>query len=229
MLDNNIKQHNVRSEVLSFRNIIIAIVLILIAFFTFSKYSQIKKDAEPVVVNINSEDHTIGRPDAKVSIIEFADMQCPACKAFDPIVSQVIADYVSKNSSVKFTFKHFPLVAIHQNTMLAAIGGEAAAKQSKFWEYKKVVYEKQEEWASSLNAKDKIRSYLASVGIDAVKWDQDLSDKSLENKVLSDLKEAMSLNLGGTPSFIINGVKVDASYISTVEKLKAYIDAELAK
>ena len=220
---------NKLENIFSFKNIVIGLVLILIAFFAFSKYSQIQKDSQPVSIKVTNTDHTIGRVDAKVSIIEFADLQCPACKAFDPIVTQVIADYIAKNASVKFTFKHFPLTAIHQNTLLAAVGSEAAAKQGKFWEYKKVVYEKQEDWASSLDAKDKIKSYLAAVGIDTAKWEKDLSDASLEEKVLSDLKEATSISLSGTPSFIINGVKVDASKLSSPEKMKAYIDAELVK
>ncbi len=220
---------NKLENIFSFKNIVIGLVLILIAFFAFSKYSQIQKDSQPVAIKVTNTDHTIGRADAKVSVIEFADLQCPACKAFDPIVTQVIADYIAKNASVKFTFKHFPLTAIHQNTLLAAVGSEAAAKQGKFWEYKKVVYEKQEDWASSLDAKDKIKSYLSAVGIDTTKWEKDLSDASLEDKVLSDLKEATSISLSGTPSFIINGVKVDASKLSSPEKMKAYIDAELAK
>ena len=221
---------NIKNEALSFKNSLIAVVLLLIAFFSYSKYAQIQKDNQPVAITVSAADHTIGKADAKVSIIEFADMQCPACRAFEPIVSQVIAEYAAKpNSQVKFTYKHFPLIAIHQNTMIAAIGSEAAAKQGKFWEYKKVVFENQDKWGNALDAKDKIKSYLAAIGIDTVKWEQDLNDATLEDHVMSDLKEAVAINLTGTPSFVINGIKVDVSQLSTLEKFKTYIDAELAK
>ena len=113
--------------------------------------------------------------------------------------------------------------------MIAAIGSEAAAKQGKFWEYKKIVFENQDKWGNALDAKDKIKSYLAAIGIDTVKWEQDLNDATLEDHVMSDLKEAVAINLTGTPSFVINGIKVDVSQLSTLEKFKTYIDAELAK
>ena len=220
---------NTIEKIFSFKNTLIAVVLMLIAFFAYSNYAQMKKDQKPVEITLDSSDHTIGKADAKVSVIEFADMQCPACKAFDPIVSGVMAEYIAKGASVKFTFKHFPLIQIHQNTMLAAIGSEAAARQGKFWEYKKVIYEKQAEWEGALDAKDKIKSYLPALGINSAQWEKDLSDPALETVVMNSLKEATSINLGGTPSFVINGVKVDAGKISTPEKMKAYIDAELAK
>ena len=113
--------------------------------------------------------------------------------------------------------------------MLASISAQAAANQGKFWEMKKKLFENQDDWKEALDAKKKISGYAASLGMDMVKYENDIVNPETENRVLRDLKEASSLQLGGTPSFIINGVKVSTGLISTPEKLKEYIDKEAAK
>ncbi len=223
-MQNHNHKENIFSKIFSFTNIIILLVLTLVTFFVWNKTEAVKKESMPVVVNINERDHRIGNPNAKVTIIEYADLQCPACRAFEGVTGPIIAEYSDK---INFVFKHFPLTQIHQNAMFAAISTEAASKQGKFWEMKKLVYEKQEEWSSSLDVKTKFISYAASIGLDVQKFEADLSDKTLEENVLTSLKEANALSLSGTPTFIINGKRVETSEIGSVEKLKAYIDKEL--
>ncbi len=225
-MQNHNHKENIFSKIFSFTNILILIALSLISFFIWNKAQTVKKESEPVVVNINERDHRIGNPNAKVTIIEYADLQCPACRAYEDITGPVVAEYADK---INFVFKHFPLTQIHTNAMLAAISTEAAAKQGKFWEMKKVLYEKQSEWSNALDARTKIISYAASIGLDVKKFEADLSDKTLEELVIASLKEANALSLSGTPTFIINGKRVETSEIGSVEKLKAYIDKELTK
>ncbi len=223
---NHSHKKNSLLKIFSFTNILIVLVLALISFFVWNKADTIKKDSMPVNVNLTSADHKLGNPNAKVTVIEFADLQCPACKAFDPIVTKVIAEYSDR---VNFVFKHFPLVQIHQNAMLGAMATEAAAAQGKFWEMKKVLYENQADWSGALNSKEKVLALAISIGLNKEKFEADLLNKSIEDKVLADLKEATNLKLGGTPSFIINGVKIESSNIGSVEKFKAYLDQKLAE
>lgn len=224
--NNHSHKKNSLSKVFSFTNILIVLVLALISFFIWNKADSIKKDSMPVSVNLTDRDQRLGNPNAKVTVIEFADLQCPACKAFDPIVTQVIAEYSDR---VNFVFKHFPLTSIHQNAMLGAMATEAAAAQGKFWEMKKVLYENQADWSGSLNSKEKVTALAVSIGLNKEKFELSLLDKNIEEKVLADLREATSLKLGGTPSFIINGIKIESSDIGSVEKFKAYLDKKLAE
>lgn len=217
---------NMKSNIFSTKNIIIVLVVALVAFFAYNKYAQVKKLAAPVDTVVVADDHFIGKSDAKVTVIEYADFQCPACKAFDPIVTAVAAKY---NDRVKFVYRYFPLVQIHQNAMLSAIAAEAAGKQNKFWELKAVMFEKQEEWGSALDAEAKILGYAAGLGIDTAKMKTDMADAAVVDRVTRDLKEANSIGLTGTPSFIINGQRVDTNKIAGVEAFSAYLDAELAK
>ena len=225
-MEHHTHKKNTLLKIFSFTNILILLVLALISFFVWNKADTVKKDNLPVTVNLSAADHRLGNPNAKVSVIEFADLQCPACKAFDPIVTQVIAEYSDR---VSFVFKHFPLATIHQNAILGAMATEAAAVQGKFWEMKKTLYENQADWSTSLDSKNKVVALAVSIGLNKEKFEANLLNKNLEEKVFVDLKEATNLKLGGTPSFIINNKKVDSVDLGSVEKFKAYLDKELAK
>lgn len=225
-MEHHTHKKNTLSKIFSFTNILIVLVLALITFFVWNKAETLKKDNLPVTVNLSAADHRLGNPNAKVSVIEFADLQCPACKAFDPIVTQVIAEYSDR---VSFVFKHFPLATIHQNAILGAMATEAAAAEGKFWEMKKTLYENQADWSTSLDSKNKVVALAVSIGLNKEKFEANLLNKNLEEKVFADLKEATNLKLGGTPSFIINNKKVDSVDLGSVEKFKAYLDKELAK
>ena len=94
----------------------------------------------PVKVVVASDDHTTGPADAKVVLVEYADFQCPTCKAFDPIVTKISAEYSDR---VKYIYRYFPLVQIHKNAIIAATAAEAAGKQGKFWEIKTKLFDNQ--------------------------------------------------------------------------------------
>ncbi|MDQ5957293.1 MAG: hypothetical protein QG614_268 [Patescibacteria group bacterium] len=219
-------QTHTNKNMFSIKHIVIALIVLLVAFFAWWSYMENAKKSGPVQISISESDHSIGNKDSKVHIIEYADFQCPYCASYDPVVSQFLA---KNNDKVYYTFKHFPLISIHQNTMTAAIGSEAAARQGKFWEYKKVVFENQKDWESSLEAEDKIASYLPAIGIDVNKWKEDMKDPKLQDIVMNSYKEAMSIGISGTPSIIINGERVDLNQVSTLEDLQKYVDNELAK
>lgn len=209
------------SKIFSTKNIIIGIIIILVGFFIFNFVNTQKKASAPVNVAIATDDHTTGPDDAKVVVVEYADFQCPTCKAFDPIVTRISAEYSTK---VKYIYRYFPLNAIHKNAMLASVSAEAAGKQGKFFEMKKKLFEGQTTWAESLDAKATFLTYAKDIGLDMKKFEADMVDASTVDRVNRDLKEANSLTLQGTPSFIINGKKTDLSEIASYELFKSYID-----
>lgn len=215
-----------KNELFSLRNVGIVLALLAVATIMFYKYQSNKIANAPVNVVIANDDHTIGKDGAKVVVLEYADYQCPACAAFFPVVKKVASEYQDR---VKFIYRYFPLVSIHKNAMLAAVSAEAAGVQGKFWEMSDKLYVNQKDWGESLDAKNKIDGYAKELGLDMLKFNADMNDPKLTDRVNRDMKEATSLQLGGTPSFIINGRKVDVSDIASEEKFKAILDAELAK
>jgi len=185
---------------------IIIVLLFGYYFYATSGDSTSAATVEPVV--ISQTDHVKGAKDGKVTLIEFGDFQCPACAAYEPIIRQVMAD---NKDTVKFSFRHFPLTQIHKNALLAAKASEAAALQGKFWEMHDLLYDKQEEWGSALNAREYITLYANTLKLDSKKFFADVDSKAIEAKVLAEYKEGVRLGVQGTPTFFVNGKRVEPS------------------
>ncbi len=184
------------------------VALIVGLLFAYYFYVTLKTPTSsvPVDITINATDHVRGAKDGKVTLVEFGDLQCPACAAYEPIIRQVLVD--NKNT-VKFVYKHFPLTQIHRNALSAAKATEAAGLQGKFWEMHDLIYDKQGEWSGAVNARDFFLTYATTLGLDTKKFLTDMESKSLEDKILAEYKEGVSLGVQGTPTFFLNGKKLD--------------------
>lgn len=208
----------------------VAVVILLLFVYYFyatsnsSNSSNTTVDTESVV--IKQTDHVRGAKDGRVTLVEFGDFQCPACASYEPIVRQVMAD---NKDILKFSFRHFPLYAMHKNALLAAKASEAAALQGKFWEMHDKLYDKQEEWGEALNARDFIMTYATTIKLDTKKFAADLENKALEEKILAELKEGVKLGVEGTPTFFINGKKVESNPRNLADFNKLIKDAAEGK
>lgn len=181
------------------------IIVLLFGYYLYASPSDSMDTATSDIV-ITQTDHVRGAKDGKVSLVEFGDFQCPACGAWEPIVRQVLAD---NKDILKVTFRHFPLVELHRNALLAAKATEAAALQGKFWEMHDTIYDKQDEWSESLNARQFFVTYATTLGLDTKKFTSDIDSKAVEEKILAELKEGKRLGVQGTPTFFLNGKKLE--------------------
>lgn len=172
------------------------------------------------VVNLNvsnDTDHIRGNKNAKVTIVEYSDIQCPFCSRFHDTMKQVMAAYPN---DVKWVYRHFPLDRIHPVARKAAEASECAAEQGRYWEYVDELYANQ----SSIS-----ESYLTTaakkVGLNTSKFDTCVDSGKYASKVEKDLQGGQSNGVTGTPGNFINGeILKGAVPFST---LKARIDAIL--
>ena len=141
-----------------------------------------------------------------VTIVEFSDFQCPACLAVQEPLKQILKKYEGK---VEFVYRHFPLVSIHKNAMGAAQASEAAALQGKFWEFHDKLFENQAEWSGLSDPKDKFGEYIAQLGADIDKFKSDFGSQAVKDSVAVDILATTRYALSGTPSFFVNGVKIE--------------------
>lgn len=181
------------------------IIVLLFAYYFYAMSSSPAVNDTPDVV-ITQSDHVRGAKDGKVTLVEFGDFQCPACGAWEPMIRQVLAD---NKDTLKMSYRHFPLTQIHRNALISAKASEAASLQGKFWEMHDMLYDKQEEWSESLNARDFILTYATTLGLNATKFKTDLDSKAIEDKILAELKEGTRLGIQGTPTFFLNGKKLE--------------------
>ena len=142
-----------------------------------------------------------GPADARVTIVEFSDFQCPACRVAEPVVRQLLSLY---GKDVKFVFKDFPLERIHPYARAGAAAAECAGRQGKFWEYHDALYDKQQEWTNEA-APQKLEGYAKDLKLDAAAFKACQADPSVQAAISDDAREAQDRWVGSTPTFFING------------------------
>lgn len=185
---------------------LLTLVILIGAAFLFSGEKNSPDNSTPVdsAKVVGAKRHKIGSDSAKVTVVEFADFQCPACGAAHPIVQQVLDKY--EDDQVQYIFRHFPLPG-HQNARIAARAAEAAGEQGKFFEMHDMLYENQQEWSESNNPKDIFQTYSQELGLDMDAFTKALDNKDLAQAIQEDLNAGIELGVNSTPTFYINGVQ----------------------
>lgn len=150
---------------------------------------------------VSSNSQTTGPNNAKVTLVEFADFECPACAAASPVLSQLRTDYKGK---VQFVFRHFPLPQ-HGNATIASQAAEAAGLQDKFWEMDNTLYGSQNDWASETNPQATFEQYATKLGLDLTKFKADINSQTVVDKVAFDKASAELIGVKQTPTIYING------------------------
>lgn len=170
--------------------------------------------------------HMTGSKDAKVTVVEFGDYQCPACGAAAPIVKEVLNEY-KDNSNVNFAFKNFPLDTIHPNAHIGSEAAEAAASQGKFWEMHDLLYSRQEQWSNLPDPTDVFVGYAGELGLNIDQFKTDISMRRFADVISADVSDGNSVGIDSTPTFIINGTL--HKNVLSKDEMKSLIDVELAK
>jgi protein-disulfide isomerase len=185
----------------------LAIVAAILIFGSKSNVSTIEaKKIEAADAKLNRDDsEKTGPTDAKVTLIEFGDFQCPACGNEYLILKQIKADYSGK---LQFVFRHYPL-SIHANSQIAARAAEAAGDQGKFWEMHDQLYEHQNDWSFQLKPEAKFKEYAKQLGLDAAKFNTDLTDTSLADRIAQDMGDGDALGVNATPTVYLNDIKIE--------------------
>ena len=162
--------------------------------------------SEPsALLSISSSDWVKGNSGSKIVLVEYSDFQCPACAAYHPVVKQLVEEF---GNDVAFVYRHFPLRQIHPNADLSARAAEAAGAQGKFWEMHDLLFENQKEWSNQKNAVDSFVKYAESLGLSSEQFKSDIDSKEVKQKVNEDYNGGTSLKISGTPTFFLNGKKL---------------------
>lgn len=204
---------------------IIILVLIVAAVVGFGVILFKTGNSQPVVspgTLVRSSSNMTGNQNAKVTLVEFGDYQCPFCAKLNPIITQLLDNYKG-NSDFNFVFRNFPLQQ-HQFAQMAAESAEAAGAQGKFWEMQDKIYKNQNEWAGSAQPLDLFASFAQSLGLDVNRFKQEVQNNQYKNKINEDTVDGNTLGVNSTPTLYLNGKKTNSmDYVS----LKNEIDNAL--
>ncbi len=152
-------------------------------------------------VGIEIKTHVKGNEQGVITLVEYSDFQCPACAAYQPTIEKIMTDF---GENIKFEYKHFPL-PIHPLAESAARAAEAAGQQGKFFEYHDSLFANQGVWSRMANPSSAFSKYAEDLGLDMEKFNRHYSSTLLRDKVRSDAREAVQMQVTGTPTFFLNG------------------------
>ena len=159
-----------------------------------------------------------GNKDAKVTIIEFSDYECPYCSRVEPTIAEILKAYPN---DVRVAFINNPL-PFHTNAMPAAKAAVAAHKQGKHWEMHDALFANQK----GLSV-DFFKSKAKELGLDEARFEADMNDPATEKLINKGMEDGKPYGIGGTPSFLINGVAFVGA--QPLDNFKKVIDQEIKR
>lgn len=209
--------------------LIVTLVLLFGGIFLLSRgssgQSSLASIEEKNTVQIDySKGEKIGSDSAKVKLVEFSDLECPACLAAEPTVKDVRTTY---GNQMQFIYRHFPL-SQHLHSRQAATLAEAAAAQGKFWEMHDKLFETQTQW-TGMNKDDATKFFLdlaKQMGLDENKVKQQLESDAFKATIDDDIAEGQRVGVNATPTFFLNGHRLN---LQSFDDLNTAVAQELKK
>ena len=160
-----------------------------------------------------------GSASAPVTIVEFADFNCPFCKGAEPALTQILSKYPGK---VKLVHRDFPIDNLHPDSRKAHEAARCAGEQSKFWEYNEKLYA-----SASKTTPEQLNTYAREVALDLPAFERCLNSRKYQAAVQKDFDEGRRLGVTGTPTFFINGRRFTGN--QPLESFAAVIEEELGQ
>jgi protein-disulfide isomerase len=170
-----------------------------------------------------------GNANAKVTIVEFSDYQCPFCKKIEPVLEEVRKKY---GDDVRIVWKDFPLTSIHPNAMPAAIAVKAMYKQGadKFFAFHDLLFQNQAEYSGKGNVwtPEQFEKFASQVpGVNIEQWKKDIQDPATQAAIDQDGKDATNFGVTGTPAFFVNGEFMKGA--GDINKFSEVIDRQMKR
>lgn len=168
-------------------------------------------------LSVVSSKMPLGSPNAPVLVQEFADLECPACKTANTLITKPLLQMYGER--IRFQFMHFPL-SQHGKAMEASLALECAADQGKFWELLDLAYERQDTLGSTA-----LRQWAQELELDTPLFDRCLRSDIKREVVLEDYSAGIGIGVNQTPTYVVNGVKVaDASLAGVATAVEAALE-----
>jgi len=184
-------------------------VLIMVIIFGLSKMAG--SGTVPAIdenVLLNGAKLLKENGETKVTVVNFSDMECPACKRAHELISGL-----SNTAGVKMVFRHYPLSG-HKYSLITASAVEAAREMGKGWEMIDMLFDKQNEWSTESKIEDKLVEYARGMGLDEKIFRDKLNSTETVAAVQVDMKVGDGLRLLGTPTIYVNGEQVAVDFVT---------------
>ena len=178
---------------------LVVLAVVALYLFTGAAATQASKAAP-----VSSTDITYGPKDAKLTVIEYSDFQCPFCAVYAPILDQLRQKW---GDQVQFVYRFYPL-SNHKWAVFAAKAAYAAYLQGKFWEMHDLLFKNQDQWAGSTDPRPYFDKYAKSLGLDITKFHNDADAQSTADFISKQAAEGKAAGVTHTPWFVVGNKSV---------------------
>lgn len=138
---------------------------------------------------------------AKLSVVEFGDFECPYCEEAFTVLSRVLPEH---KDDIYFQYRHFPLQAVHPFATGAALASMCAHEQGRFWDYHDTLFQNQ-----NLLDEESLKNFAKTMGLDTALFDSCMTERRYQDDIEKDIADGVRLGVQATPTFFINGRKVE--------------------
>ncbi|HMS25313.1 MAG TPA: thioredoxin domain-containing protein [Acidimicrobiia bacterium] len=214
-----------KNESKTFTIVIAVVVVFFLGLVILSIQDKNEGEKERSAVAEEGSSNYYGKSDSPVTLTEFVDFQCEACYAYYPIVKELKEKYKDR---VRFQIRNFPISSSHQFATQAAHSAEAAGRQGRFFEMHDKIFEGQKIWERSADPTSYFESYAQDIGLDMDQFRADVDSADVAQVVNKDLQDVQDLGGTGTPTFVLNGVRID-SPPQTIDDFSKILDDALAQ
>jgi protein-disulfide isomerase len=182
------------------------------------RLDMIEAETATLAVPVNERDHLVGSTNARVTVVNYGDYQCPGCQKRHRSTEKMARELLDR---VRLVYRHFPLVKSHPRALRAAEAAEAAAAQGKFWEMHRQLYLRPDR----LRDRD-LRSHAKEIKLDLERFDREMAGGIYSDQILRDFYFSLNHGITGTPTTFINGVLYAKSGVELVEAVKAIMEEQ---
>lgn len=170
------------------------------SFTQTDAYERAAQSAVALVDVESSDDPSLGDDDAPIVVVEFLDFECPFCAAEFPIIREMVTKYPDQ---IKYIVRDFPLEDLHPGATLAAQASECAHEQNRYWAYHDKLFQNQQEFTQEV-----LVDLASQVGLEVQDFQQCLEQERYLAEVLEDFQDGIDAGALGTPTFFVNGYKL---------------------
>lgn len=203
-------------------NIIITVVSIIVMLgFLVGAYMVTSKPAVteyPELKEVKASDHTKWSKKNERVLVEFSDLQCPACAQYHNVLLKELSKDKDVTDNVTFVYRHFPLDAAHPHAREAGYAAEAAGKQGKFFEMHDLIFENQAKWSGEANPVNTFIGYAKGLKLNEDQFKKDMNSSEVKDRVQNDFLAGSDYGVQGTPTFFLNGKRLPNP--ATIEEFK---------
>jgi protein-disulfide isomerase len=196
----------------------------LLGYLATRQKAPVASRIDPSLPPAVAKGYVLGRPDAPVHIMEFADFECPACANYTVVTEPDVRKRIIDSGLAQVTYYDFPLPQ-HKNTLVASEAAACANDQGKFWEMHDRLFQGQGDWnteATSDPAKV-MKGYAKDLGLDVDRWQQCVDQRTHERDILANKAEGERHHVNETPTFVV-GDRIVPGAIG-FDQLRAFVDS----